>query len=83
MFSSGITNGAFNRMVNEGDGMKEENSVYRLTPKGVIYGEVKDEPLAEKVVRSLELNALRLGMNAILINSKGLTFVEIELNEEK
>jgi len=56
---------------------KKQEPIYEITPKGVMMLETNDTKLAETIMDSLELQALRRNCNALLINSEGWAWINV------
>ena len=50
---------------------------YMITPKGIIAS-IVDEEEASKIMNGLELQALRMDCNALLLDNNGWEFIRIE-----
>lgn len=55
-----------------------KKTTYELTPKGYILLETNDSDLTDAILDSLELGARRKNCNAILIDSSGWIFINVE-----
>ena len=57
--------------------MKKIEETYMITPKGVIALHTNHEE-ATKIMEALELQALRMKCNALLIDSDGWEFIKVD-----
>lgn len=75
------------KMLNTNITNKQEEDTYCITPKGVLYCELKDDALSTRCIDALELQARRFYQKngnyaAIVFDEAGPRFVSLERHED-